>query len=301
MLKSSLIALAICLASCQSVKEGPPLNDSVQILSASDNREISVRFIEPEGCVECPVVIFSHGANAAFDRYESILIPLAKSGFRIAAPNHVDSEEHLNRDKYNQNESLPLRVEDYDVLADYFQTDNLFVMGHSYGALIAQMAGGFALSGPSSSIAVKSNYRPKAIVAISPPGPFPGYLDKIQSADFGAPMLIVTGTTDIVPGIAPQWEDHLVSFHAAGDDMGYALIYDNMDHYFNGTYGRIREAKSKALSTERDEALSHLNSAIVSFIDATQTSPHSLTSDWSKQSTTTVSARAKKRNEPHDE
>jgi preprotein translocase subunit SecA len=51
------------------------------------------------------------------------------------------------------------------------------------------------------------------------------------------PLLVVTGTKDSFPMIAPKWQDHLTAYNQA---KGPALAYvgTDADHYFGGIYGR---------------------------------------------------------------
>ena len=125
------------------------LTDEVMSLMADEGRTISVRVLTPDGCEACPLVIFSHGANAAFDRYDALLLPLAKKGYRIAAPNHTDSEDHSARSQYTAQDWLPTRLEDYNVIAARFDTNYRVAAGHSFGAMIAQVAGCLLYTSPS--------------------------------------------------------------------------------------------------------------------------------------------------------
>ena len=125
-------------------------------------------------------------------------------------------------------------------------------MGHSYGGMIAQMTAGAQLSGDAANFAVDSVFKPTALIAISPPGPIPNYIETVGWEKVAAPSLIVTGTNDIVPNMTENWEDHLVSF-TVSPKGSYALVYDDMDHYMNGAYGR--ETDNDTL--ERKAAMSH--------------------------------------------
>ena len=127
--------------------------------------------------------------------------------------------------------------------------------------MIAQLTAGGTLSGISNKYKVDHSLKPKAIIAISPPGPIPNYIESEGWAKVTLPSLIVTGTTDTVPGMTENWEDHLVSYEVAPAGS-YALIYDKMDHYMNGAYGRENENET----TERENAISHLVNAMTIFM-----------------------------------
>ena len=61
--------------------------------------------------------------------------------------------------------------------------------------------------------------------------------------------------------VAENWEDHLVSYTVAPEGS-YALVYDQMDHYFNGAYGRENDASTD----DRQRAVSHLVEAMDTFM-----------------------------------
>lgn len=255
-------------------------SDTKTELTADDGRAIPLRLLEPAGCDEtCPLVIFSHGAFSTYDRYDAVLLPLVELGYRVAAPNHVDSEEHPNREDYGQADSMGKRVEDYAVIASHFEADTVFAVGHSYGGLIAQIAGGAKLSGPAGALNMDETMRPDAVVAISPPGPFPGGMDAEGWSHNEVPMLVVTGTTDILPGFVDDWRDHLASYEASLHEETFALIYTGMDHYLNGSYGRETPATGDELSA-RDSAIRHMLYAMDKFMDSTASATVLSETDW---------------------
>lgn len=276
--------------------EGGPqpykLSDTLTEISAPDGRVIPLRLIEPAECSDCPLVIFSHGAFSTYDRYDSLLLPLARAGYRIAAPNHVDSEAHPNREAYGQPDAMSKRVEDYAVIAGELQAETVFAVGHSFGGLIAQLAGGASLSGPAAALKVSPDYRPDAVVAISPPGPMPGVMEADGWAKVERPQLVVTGTTDILPGFVDDWRDHLVSYEAATHDQTYSLVYTDMDHYLNGAYGRETDLEGDPLSA-RTHAVQHLVNAMDRFLGSVDNEDEMQLSDWSEITNMKVAAESK--------
>jgi len=260
-MKSLMFMGLLGLAACDSRPLSYPLIDSILIATTQSGRDIEYRYLQPENCNDCPFVFFSHGANAAYDRYDKILVPLAKNGFHIVAPNHTDSEEHKQRDQYTQMQSLPNRLEDYASLINLYQPKEFYIAGHSYGAIIAQLAGGAKLIGEASHYEVSEKLRPKALIAISPPGPIPNYTDALGWKKVETPSLIVTGTTDVLPPIAIKWQDRLVSFSVAPVGS-FALIYSDMDHYFNGAFGR----ENSDATNEREIAATHLVNTMTTFM-----------------------------------
>ena len=268
----TLLLSAGC-ASHSAAVSGPTVASQVvyQNISvmANDDRPVDVRvFYQAAGCDGCPLILFSHGANATYDRYDVLLQAWAREGYVVAAPLHVDSELHPRRADYGREDHLPTRLEDVAATLEYLQTGeaegiagislapDYIAAGHSFGALIAQIAGGARL--PDQSLDGMS--RPLAVIAVSPPGPVPGFIEPSAWSSIEAPMLVTTGTTDFVPFVAPAWEDHLASFENAPAALSGALIFDDIDHYFNGAFGRIDEV------TAADSAVENLNKAITAFI-----------------------------------
>lgn len=269
------------------------LRNQITSLAAPDGREIPLRYIEPVGCETCPLMIFSHGAFSTYDRYDSLLLPLAKRGFRIAAPNHVDSEEHPDRSAYGQADSMGKRIEDYEVIANAFSADTVIAIGHSYGGLIAQLAGGARLDTTAATPALGGLPQPAAIVAISPPGPVPGSISSTGWSAIETPMLVTTGTTDILPGFIDDWRAHLTSYEASEIPATYGLIYDGMDHYMNGAYGRETDLQGEELNA-RNRTMAHLVGAIVLFADEITQQAAPSVATWQSIADPTVETRTKK-------
>lgn len=262
------------------------ITDQVEMLTTETGRNLSVRVLTPEGCNACPLIIFSHGANAAYDRYDALILPLAKSGYRVAAPNHTDSEDHPDRADFSPPDWLPTRLEDYDVIASRYETNYRVAAGHSFGAIIAQIAGGTEIP---SGAQVDPALRPNAVLAYSPPGPIPNYIGPNGWSKINVPNLVTTGTKDIVPTMVDQWELHLVSFESGPPKQSFALIYKNMDHYMNGAYGR----ETEAISLEREQALLHMTEASLFFLSKHKKAGKMSAKDWETQEQIFVEARAR--------
>lgn len=285
-LVSSLAAIAWIAGCTHAPTESVPgpgvFSDETQALIGPNDRIIPVRVLTPETCLDlsCPLIVFSHGAFATYDRYDALLIPLVEAGLQIVAPNHVDSEAHPNRDNYGQAESMPLRIEDVRVITEQYTARDTIALGHSYGALIAQFAGGAQHGDPDTQAMINTLDRVDLVVALSPPGPFAGVLDAEQWSHISTPMLIVTGTEDIVPGIADDWRLHLVSYDAAHLNDAFAVVYDDIDHYFNGMFGRERDATSDSDGAIRTRAMAHLNDTIIAFIEHYSPSTQAAPAPW---------------------
>lgn len=252
-------------------------------------RAVPVRVFAPaSGCTNCTLLIFSHGANASYRRYDVLLKDWAARGYVVAAPQHVDSEEHPRRDDYKTADGRLLRMRDYAVVDAAFRPNapqqfaglsfsgTVVAAGHSYGALIAQIAGGARIQRAGGDF--KRVWRtPKAIIAISPPAIIPGFTSLEGWSHVSVPQLVVTGTTDVLPGFVDDWRRHLDSFAAARPGLGFALIFEGMDHNFNGAYCRITPEGAKAAPQ-----VARLNAAINHFIRKAVGDSLPSAADWVK-------------------
>lgn len=238
-------------------------------LEASNNRTVSMKLFYPaSGCQACTLIAFSHGANLSNDVYDVLIHDWVSRGFVVAAPLHVDSEVHPHRDDYGRENHVPLRIEDFEIMVSHIfgadfknmeeisLSDQYIAAGHSFGALIAQIAGGASLS----NISINLVRAPIALVAISPPGPVAGIIDPEAWSTISKPMLTITGTQDILPFIAPKWQDHLVSYESAPEDLSLAVVFEGVDHYFNGAFGRIDP------EVESNKTIATLNNIISQYI-----------------------------------
>ena len=258
------IGLSACNFASSEIEITPiqyDLIDTTETIESPSGREIEFRSLKPKNCETCPFVFFSHGANSTYNRHDALFLPFAARGFHIVAPNHTDSEAHKTRDQYELADSLGYRLEDYDLIMDRYKPDQHFVAGHSYGAMIAQMTAGAKLTPPLDTQTPTSKYSPEKIIAISPPGPIPNYMEQAGWSKVTATSLIVTGTNDIVPTMTENWKDHLVSFSVAPEGS-IAVIYEDMDHYMNGAYGR----ENQNASLERNQAMGHLINVMADFL-----------------------------------
>lgn len=236
-------------------------------------RAVPVRvFALADGCANCTLVIFSHGANASYGRYDVLLKDWAARGLVVVAPQHVDSEEHPHRADYKSADGRLLRMRDYALVDAAFApgatpriaslsfSGTVIAAGHSYGALIAQIAGGARIERPNGDF--ERNWRsPKAVVAISPPPVISGFTSHEGWSHLNVPQLVVTGTADVMPGFVNDWQQHLDSYSATRPGLGFALVFEGMDHNFNGAYCRITPEGVKAAPQ-----VARLNTSIDYFI-----------------------------------
>lgn len=188
-----------------------------------DGRPVPVRRWQPAGKPR-GFMPFSHGANSSGAKYDRLCSALAAAGFVVAAPTHANSPDHPGGGKIPREQGIPLRLADMRGLIAEGVAAGLpiIVAGHSYGALIAQMLGG---AGGAADAAVK------AVIAWSPPGPFPPAITADLWRTMARPMLVETGTADMLPMMAPTWDVHRVS-HDVAPGPGVLFVGEGVDHYF---------------------------------------------------------------------
>ena len=267
MMRAVLIALAVLASapvaaqerSCAAVLGGPAKQFAAELHDAQ-GRPIPVSVFHPDKPGSYPLVVFSHGAFAAPERYAAMLAPLAGAGLIIIAPTHVDSEVFgtANRPAHavtwmmrNAEMALALqpdaaldgRLASLGLAAD---RTRLVAMGHSYGALIAQLLGGATAIEPDGGRVDRRNASVAAVVAWSPPGPLPGLMAKEGWHTLTAPALTITGTADVLPGFIDDWNAHRASFDAAPAGQRMLWVGEGVDHYFGGMFGRLRQADAPA-------------------------------------------------------
>lgn len=199
-------------------------------ITAADGRPVPLRLWRARGKAR-GLLAFSHGANAAPAKYDRLGAALAAGGYDVAAPLHMDSPDHPGGGKVDRALANGLRLADMRAIfanrAMLGMTGGPAVAaGHSFGAMIAQMLGGAAIGGPA---VVEPGIA--AVVAWSPPGPFPPMLNPGAWASIARPMLVQTGTADTLPMMAPTWQVHRASFDEA---PGPAALFvgTGVDHYF---------------------------------------------------------------------
>lgn len=272
-------------------------------LEASAGRRVPVQVTLPGGdCSACTVIAFSHGAYAAPERYNRLTRLWAEGGYVVVAPLHVDSELNPTRDDYDSDAAMLARLEDFallvsDALRGHLREQGITVQeqyiaaGHSYGALIVQAAAGARLQTvaemPQAFLDVRS--RLLGVVAISPPGPVPDYIEAQDWEEVALPQLVVTGTTDVLPGFVDDWRLHLASYEVARLAPAYSLVYEGQDHNMNGAYCRPTET----LSADAETALASLGTLSLRFMASLRAGQLPAVMEWRSLSDTVVQADAK--------
>lgn len=226
-------------------------------ITTAKGRSVPLEILHPDGLGKYPLVVFSHGAFASPNRYHALLKPIAAAGYVVLAPRHLDSADWVRADKPGQAAVWESRGEDIvlmlsenaQIKADMASVgievdyENIAAVGHSYGALIAQIAGGARPIPPTS---LSRNPSLKAVVAYSPPGVTPYLIDKNGWSDMAMPSLTITGTADILPGFIDEWQVHKDSHDLAPPGKRWLWVGEGVNHYFGGMIGREKPASEQS-------------------------------------------------------
>ena len=203
-----------------------------------------------------PLLVLSHGANGTLDGLVSLQRGLATNRI-VAAPQHPDSEANPDLAKVDRAKLFGQRIADMTLILDSgaaletltgrrIDPARIAAGGHSFGALIAQALGGARVGAPAQDW---RDARVRRVVAFSPPGPLPGYADAAGWATMAVPQFVQTGTADVLPLIAPQWQAHMASFDAARVPGSVLWVGHGVDHYFGNKLQRLtREAPDQSVA-----------------------------------------------------
>ncbi|MEP4892343.1 MAG: hypothetical protein ABJV04_20190 [Aliiglaciecola sp.] len=212
--------------------------DSETVTLSLKERDVKVWKWQAEG-EEKGVILFSHGALSAPWKYDPLIQPWVEQGFTVYAPLHIDSTDHPEKDKYTVSMSWQARLEDMQLLADTYGGERYIAAGHSYGALTALVKGGVKAIIPKGMTPSQADPRVAMVLAYSPPPAMPGLIEKQGFASLAVPALIQTGTNDIPMGGASDWSAHLDAYEMApATNDHYAIVLDDVDHYFGGAICR---------------------------------------------------------------
>lgn len=225
-----------------------------------------------------PTVVFSHGNYCDPARYGVVLERIAAAGFAVLVPEHLDRAPPPREARPGDGaRTWPTRLADVrevidrlDEIADRlpgppvrFDATRLAVAGHSYGAAVAQAFGGAQMYGRDGSgrRTEASDRRVRAVVAWSPPGPMPDFVDDAAAGTIDRPMLVATGLLDSGP-MWPDWRLHARAFETAAAGDKTLLVVDGMDHYLGGLACAARPTPPQAAQARV------LADAIVDFLAA---------------------------------
>lgn len=230
------------------------------VAKTQSGRDVPITVFAPGEAGTYPLIAFSHGAYASPTRYRAMLEPLAGAGFIILAPMHIDSEDYPRANGEPERPPHPItwstRNADYALALEpgrdihaalgkaglSIHADRKIALGHSYGALIAQLPGGAVAIEPDGTRIARRNANVDAVIGWSPPGPMPGFVANESWSTLTTPSLTITGTADILPGFIDDWQAHRASYdHAPAGKRGL-WVGEGVDHYFGGIFGREKPA-----------------------------------------------------------
>ena len=272
----SVIAGVLLLAACGNTPlcERTDLAVSetkINVLAAAD-RVSAVTVYAPTVAGKFPLIVFSHGAFATPERYATLLRSWASAGYVVAAPLHIDSEVLTPAEPPAREAVWRSRQEDIAVLAtkplrlraavaDGTEiTEGWIAAGHSYGAFVAEVAAGARSDWddlPTASL-------PRAVVALSPPGPIPGFIGDNAWQGLSVPQIVLTGTADILPGFVDDWRVHARAYETAAGDDQWLWVGAGVDHYFGRLIGRL-DRETEPQQAGFDNALETMHAFLATY------------------------------------
>lgn len=202
------------------------------------------------------VLLFSHGGNSAPAATGDLFQHLASEGFAVIAPTHTDSLALPAERRTDLQGAFPTRTADMQAAARYgaerFAGLPQGAIGYSYGALSALVAGG-ALS----PVVPGRVTGLKAVVMFSSPGPIRGITDAPGAlSQAKAPLLMVTGTADTVPGFVTDAAQHQVYFDGVpAGDATLLVVKDATHGFLRGSEAGMEEVAPLALDFLRARLL----------------------------------------------
>ncbi len=253
--RGPLLVVTCFLAGCAVTKNCPANGDGVQVARVDivheTERTTTVSLWAPQVPGAYPLLVFSHGAFSAPARYTQALSSLAAQGFVVAAPLHIDSELIATTPPPPQQMVWATRVADLRRLADVGEdlqnalsgvriappVDGYLVAGHSLGAFVAQVVAGAKVMGDATPPG--ADPRVRGVVAFSPPGPMPPFIQKDAWDAMTVPQLVITGTSDVLPGFINDWTAHTQAHRHAQPGDQWLWVGAGVDHYFGRLIGRL--------------------------------------------------------------
>ncbi|WP_184717029.1 alpha/beta hydrolase [Caulobacter sp.] len=201
-------------------------NTSTTTLKVAD-RDVEVTVLRPDAAKG--VVIFSHGAGGWPAPYQALLDHWVAAGFMVVAPLHVDSQKHPRRADYNLQSAFPARLADLAAASAWAAQAApglpMASAGHSYGSLMSMIrAGAFQGMIPA------QDPNTKAALCFSSPGAIKGLVGPTSYQGLTKPMMMITGDQDVVPGLVPDWHEHLYPFDTSPAGQKYLWQGKGVNH-----------------------------------------------------------------------
>lgn len=269
-------ALAGCASSADCLKQPLAVAHAQFDLELSDGRTTQITLWQPTNAGTYPLMVFSHGAFSAPERYVEMLSRLSAMGFVVAAPLHIDSE--LIATDPPPAPAAVWRTRKQDVaaalgapavlrkalMAGTSLAPSRVVAGHSYGAFGAQVMAGAAAAGELSAIIEPGI---EAVVAFSPPGLLPGFIEEGAWAKLARPQLLITGTGDVLPGFLDDWREHAAAWEEAPAGDQWLWVGEGVDHYFGKVFGRLQR-EVPAQRAEFDAAMETTRRFLATYVSS---------------------------------
>lgn len=245
-------------------------------LATDDGHRFPVTIFAPDRSGRFPLVLFSTGAFSSPDRYLNMLQPIADAGYIVLAPTHLDAEILALDPKPKSETVWKTRNEEIAYLATVpepvvsllqrrgkdIDKTRTALMGHSYGALIAQLGAGAVATDPDGSSPNRKISQIDALIVYSPPGPLAKMIDAKGWSTIDVPSLTVTGTADILPGFIDDWRLHKAAYEATPKGARWLWVGDDVDHYFDGLFGR-----GGSIRPEIAQRFDHAIATTIQFLD----------------------------------
>ncbi len=220
-------------------------------LDTADRVEpFTVQVTRPVDVDKSPLIIFSHGFRCEVDGNDPMVAHWASHGYTVIQPRHLDAEPNSKAGDYPQHVIWQERRKDVvrsldlldqiiaavPELTGTLDLSTVIAAGHSYGGLTAQSAAGattYARDDDNAPV-YEPDSRFKAVIAVSPPGYMPGFVNEDSAKTIDRPMIVTTGTKDFIPPMMPTWEVHADTYHDAVPGDKYLAVIDGADHRFGG-------------------------------------------------------------------
>ena len=282
----TLLPFLLLLLSLSALAQTSPApafaSKTIALHDSARNKDLPLRVSYSTAPGKVPVIIFSHGAGGSNAGYLGLTQYWAANGYIVLQPTHEDSVQ-LRRQAGEKVSGIwdvlkdadnparwQSRIKDIELILDSFSEiekqvpeikgrrdfAHIGVGGHSLGALTSSLAGGATIQVPGKTgLQSFKDPRVKAILLLSPQGPFPNGFTDDSWNDIKIPMMVMTGSRDGgFGGEPPEWRT--IPFKLAPSGDKYLLFIHDASHM--SFSGRLAEGKGvfggPAPKTDIDEA-----------------------------------------------